>query len=58
MIEITVWLLIAVGGYNANQATNLGTFKTVAACQQLQKNLPNVNFVQSRCIQATILVVK
>lgn len=58
MIEITVWLLIAVGGYNANQATNLGTFKTASACQQLQKNLPNAEWVKSRCIQATVLVPK
>lgn len=58
MIEITVWLLIAVGGFGGDQVTNLSTFKTLAACQQLQKNLPNANFVQSRCIQATILVPK
>lgn len=58
MIEITVWRLITVGGYSSNQAVNIGTFKTASACQQLQKNLPNARFVESRCIQATILVVK
>jgi len=58
MSTILVWLLITAGGYNANNPVVIEKFATSEECIRVLGNLPNKDYMNGKCIQARIAVIK
>ena len=58
MTTITVWLLITVGGYNANEVVVVDRFPDAEQCEHVRKAIPfwtEGKRKETRCIEAKVV---
>jgi hypothetical protein len=58
MKTILVWMLLSTsdGVYNRGTVTVVGHFPDAEQCEHVRKNIPNTDSLNSRCVQAKLVV--